>query len=107
MITSKVIISGRFWVFTEEVRLLQAGIQTDFLVRKVQPPTLGVALDELPKDTTSDALDQVRVIDKDAVVRFIVLDRGSARRMRHSRETPEFNHPGTPHRRWPTYLDPR
>jgi len=62
-----------------DIGQLQAGIQADFLVRKVDPAALGVALDEFPKDATGNSLDQIPVIDKNAVVRLIMLDRCGGR----------------------------
>src|SRR3974390_189087 len=52
---------------------MQARIQPDFLIGKFHPPALVVALNEFPKDAPGDSLDEIYVIDKDAVVRVVVL----------------------------------
>ena len=64
-----------------EVRQLQTRVQADFLVRKVHTP-IQVAPKKFPQNSAGDALDQIGVIDKNAIVRFVVPDGGSACRMR-------------------------
>src|SRR5579862_3007736 len=64
-----------------EVGQLQAGIPANFLVRKVRSPGTAVVAHEFPKDAPGDALDQIVVVDKNAVIGCVVLDDGSGRRL--------------------------